>query len=63
MQVEVLKGSIVDVCAELEAEARRCKKMTVGEWLRMRELDRVIAKQFGMTEDEYRREMQRVASK
>lgn len=57
MQGEFLKGDIKDVCAELEAEARRCKGMTVGAWLRLRAIERAEAKQFGMTEIEYRREL------
>jgi hypothetical protein len=57
MQGEFLKGDVKDVCAELEAEAQRCKGMTVGEWLRLRRLERAVAEQFGMTEDEYRREL------
>jgi hypothetical protein len=57
MQGEFIKGDIKDVCAELEAEARRCKGMTVGEWLKLRAIERSEAKQFGMTETEYRREL------
>lgn len=55
MKGEVVKGNINDVIAELEAEARRRKGITVAAWLRRRELDRAIAKQFGMTEAEYRK--------
>lgn len=57
MQGEFLKGDTKDVCAELEAEAKRCKGMTVGQWLRMRKLERAVSDQFGMTENEYRREL------
>ena len=57
MQGEFFKGDIKDVCAELKREAERCKGMKVGDWLRMRRIERAIAKQFGMTEDEYRREL------
>jgi hypothetical protein len=57
MQGEFFKGDIKDVCAELEAEAQRCKGMTVGEWLKLRAIERSEAKQFGMTENEYRREL------
>lgn len=46
MQGEVIKGDIKDVCAELKAEAERCKGMTVGTWLRLRKLERIEKKQF-----------------
>lgn len=62
MQGEFLKGDIKDVCAELEAEAKRYTGMTVGTWLRLRKLERSVAGQFGMTEDEYRRELHGGAS-
>lgn len=62
MQGEFIKGDIKDVCAELEAEAKRCKGMSVGTWLRLRKLDRAVAKQFGVTEDEYRKVMHRSVS-
>lgn len=57
MQGECLKGDIKDVCAELEAEAKRYKGMTVGQWLKLRAIERAEARQFGMTETEYRREL------
>ena len=44
---ECFKGNVVDVCAELEKEARRCKGMTVSEWLRMRRIEKALAQQFG----------------
>ena len=50
----VLKGGIKDVCAELEQEAKRCKGLKVGEWLRLRKLEVVVAKQFGTTVEELR---------
>lgn len=50
-----LKGDIKDVCAELEREARRCKGMTVPEWLRLRRVEKAQAKQYGMSENEYRK--------
>ena len=55
MRGEVLKGDIKDVCAELEAEAKRCKGMTVGEWLRLRKIERAEAEQFGISVGEMRR--------
>lgn len=55
MKGECIKGDIKDVCAELEREANRCKGMTVGELLRLRAIERAEAKQFGMTENEFRR--------
>lgn len=61
MQGEFLKGDIKDVCAELEREAQRCKGMTVGQWLSLRKLDRVVAEQFGMTENEYRKVLRNIA--
>jgi hypothetical protein len=57
MQGEFFKGDIKDVCAELEREARRCRGMTVGAWLRLRAIERAEAKQFGMNEDDFRREL------
>lgn len=57
MQGEFLKGDIKDVCAELEAEAKRYKGMKVAQWLKLRAIERAEAKQFGMTENEYRREL------
>lgn len=55
MQGEVFKGDIKDVCAELEAEAKRCKGMTVAEWLRLRKIEKAVAGQFGISTDELRR--------
>ena len=52
---EVFKGDIKDVCAELEREAKRCKGKKMGEWLRMRKLQEVEAKQFGMPVEEFRK--------
>ena len=48
---------IKDVCAELEREAERLKTMPVGKWLKIRAMERAEAKQFGMTEMEYRKEL------
>lgn len=45
MEGEFFKGNIVDVCAELEAEAKRHKGMKVGEWLSFRKLDKIVKKQ------------------
>lgn len=56
---EVFKGDIKDVCAELEAEAKRCKGMAVGTWLRLRRIERACAKQFGISEDEYRENLKK----
>lgn len=63
MQGEFIKGDIKDVCAELEAEAKRNKGMKLGTWLKMRVLEKEIAKQFGITVEEYRRELHGDASK
>lgn len=63
MQGEFLKGDIKDVCAELEAEAKRHKGMKLGTWLSLRKLERAIAEQFGVTVEEYRRELHGDASK
>ena len=38
-------GKAVDVLAELEAEAKRCKGMTVWEYLHLRKLEKVVDKQ------------------
>lgn len=59
MQGEVFKGNIKDVCAELEEEAKRCKGMPVGTWLRLRNIERAVAKQFGITEEEYREQFKK----
>lgn len=40
------KGDVKDVCAELEAEAKRCKGMTVGEYLRLRKIEKAEKEQF-----------------
>lgn len=55
MTGECFKGDIKDVCAELRSEAKSRKGMMVGAWLKMRELERVEANQFGMDVDEYRK--------
>lgn len=55
MQGEFLKGNVRDVCAELKAEAQRCKGMKVGEWLRLRKIEKNVAQQFGISADELRR--------
>ena len=55
MVSEVFKGDIKDVCAELKAEAQRCKGMTVGEWLRLRKIEQAEAKQFGISVGDMRR--------
>lgn len=57
MQGEFLKGDIKDVCAELEAEAKRHKGMTVAQWLKLRAIEKAEAKQFGISENLYRREL------
>lgn len=54
MQGEVIKGDIKDVLAELKAEAKRCQGMTVGEWLRLRRLERAEATQLGINERDFR---------
>lgn len=55
MKGEFIKGNVKDVCAELEAEAKRNKKMTFAQWLKLRALERAEAEQFGMTVEEFRR--------
>lgn len=52
---ECFKGNVVDVCAELEKEAKRCKGMTVSEWLRMRRIENALAQQFGCSVEEIRK--------
>lgn len=54
MMGEAFKGDVKDVCAELEREAKRCKGMTVGEWLRLRKIEMALAKQFGTSVEEIR---------
>ncbi len=39
------KGEVKDVCAELEREAERCKGMTVGQYLKFRELEKTVDEQ------------------
>lgn len=41
------KGDIKDVCAELKAEAERCKGMTVGQYLQRRELEKAWTEELG----------------
>ena len=55
MYGECFKGNVKDVVAELKAEAERCKGIKVGTWLRLRALERAEAKQFGMSEIEFRK--------
>lgn len=55
MQGEFLKGDIKDVCAELEAEAKRYKGIKVGQWLKIRAMERAEAEQFGMTVQQFRK--------
>lgn len=54
MKGEFLKGDVKDVCAELEAEAKRHSGMTVSTWLRLRKLEEATAKQFGVPVEVYR---------
>ena len=49
------KGDVKDVCAEIEKEAKRCKGMTVHEYLCLRKLERAEAQQFGCTEAEIKK--------
>lgn len=39
------KGDVKDVCAELEQEAKRCKGMTVGQYLHLKKLERIEQQQ------------------
>lgn len=55
MKGECFKGDVKDVCAELKREQQRCRGMTVPQWLRMRRIEKAIAEQFGITDEEYRR--------
>ena len=48
-----LKGKIKDVCAELEEEAKRCKRITVGEWLHQRRVEEAM--KLGISVEELRR--------
>lgn len=41
------KGEVKDVCAELKAEAERCKGMKVGAYLRLRKLEQAEEQQLG----------------
>ena len=41
------KGDVKDVCAELEQEAKRCKGMTVGQYLSLLKLEKVVSEQLG----------------
>lgn len=50
-------GDVKDVCFALKNEAERCKGMTVLECIRFRELEEVVAKQFGMPVAKYRMEV------
>lgn len=53
---EFFKGNIKDVCAELENEMDRCKKITVGEWLALRRIERAESNQFRINIKEIRNE-------
>ena len=46
IQGVAFKGDIKDVLAELEAEAERCKGMTVGQYLSLRKLEKIEEEQF-----------------
>ena len=46
-QCVVFKGDIKDVCAKLEAEAKRCKGMTLEKYIRVINLENAVSKQFG----------------
>lgn len=48
MQGEFIKGAFKDVIEELEKEAKRCKGMPVGKWLKLRKLEKLEAEQLGM---------------
>lgn len=52
----VFKGNIKDVCAELEREIKytNCKGITVENWLHDRKVENSMAKQLGMTVEEFR---------
>ena len=54
MKGEFLKGNVKDVCAELEAEAKRYKGITFAQWLKIRAIEKAEAKQFGMTVEQFR---------
>ena len=40
------KGDVKDVCAELKAEAERCRGMKVGTYLRLLKLEQAEKRQF-----------------
>lgn len=42
-----LKGNMPDILTYLEREQERCPKMSIPQYLRLRELERAEAKQFG----------------
>lgn len=48
------KGDVKDVCAEIKAEAERYKGKSFGAWLRQRKLEESMAKDFGITVEEFR---------
>ena len=43
-----LKGNMPDILTYLEREQERCPKMKVTQYIRLRELERAEAKQFGV---------------
>lgn len=55
MQAEVFRGDVKDVCAELKEELKRCGKISVGAWLRLRKIEDAEAKQFGVSVENFRK--------
>lgn len=45
MKGVAFKGDIKDVCADLKAEAKRCKRMTVEQYLSLLNLEKQIDEQ------------------
>lgn len=48
-------GDVKDVCAELKEELKRCGKISVGAWLRLRKIEDAEAKQFGVSVENFRK--------
>lgn len=48
-----LKGNMHDVLSYLEDEQRRCRKMSVSQYIRLRQIEREENKQFGVEDIRY----------
>ena len=59
MKGKFFKGDVKDVCAELKKELERYGKISVGKWLSLRKIEIDEAKQFGISADEFRKNIKK----